>query len=208
MRDLQRLVVAGTAACLLVACGNSTTASLSSPTPTPTPTQTAATKLAANADACALVTPDDATLLLGQGQLKPGAAPTAEPIPGGVPTMTGGSTCYYHGLPYAGSKTAGLVQVFLVRFTTPAAAHDSFQQVLASLSSPSGPALKPVSGLGDEAYSASGPLPSPASGTASVIGVRKGSVAFVISAGVNTGYGPADFPGAVQSLAQKVTARL
>lgn len=206
MRGLNRLAIVGTAACLLVACGgNSATSSQSSPTPTPTPS--AATKLTANADACALVTPDDAASLLGPGQLKPGAAPTAEPLSGGTATMLSGSTCYYHGLPYAGSNTAGLVQVFLIRFTTSAAAHDGFQQVLASVTA-GGPSLNPVSGLGDEAYSTSYPLPSPMSGTGAVIGVRKGSVAFMISAGVNTGHGPADFPGAVLALAQKVTARL
>ena len=208
MHVFNRPAIVGTAAFLMIACGASPTSSTSNPTPAPTPSPTppAATKLSANADACALVTPDDATSLLGQGQLKPGAVPTAEPISGAFPGVLNGSTCYYHGLPYAGAKTAGLVEVFLLRFSSPATAHDGLQQALASMSG--GPSLKPTSGVGDEAFSTSFALPSPASGTGAVIGVRKGSVGFVISAGVNTGHGPADFPGAVLALAQKVAARL
>lgn len=197
----------GTASILLIACGASPTAGPSAQAAnSPTPSPSTATKLSANADACALVTPDDATSILGQGQLKPGAAPTAEPASGGPPTMLSGSSCYYHGLPYAGANTAGLVQVLVGRFTTSATAHDGLLQLLATLQG--GPSPVPVSGLGDEAFSMTAALPAPASGTSAYIYVRKGSVDFMISAALNTGHGTADLPGAVLALAQKVVAEL
>lgn len=205
MRGLSRLVTVGVAAFLLSACGASSPSSSASPqaTTSSSPTASAVTKLDANADACALVTSDDATALLGQ--LAPGPAPTAAPVPGGPPSMLSGSSCFYHGVRTV--DDAGLVQALLGRFSDASAAHVALQQLVTVTFQ--GAPTQPVSGVGDEAIEVNQPLPTPyTTGRFVVIAVRKGAAAFIISAGVLTGHGPADVHGAVLALAQKAASRL
>jgi hypothetical protein len=205
MRGLSRQVTVGVAAFLLSACGASSPSSTASSqtTPSSSPSNSAATKLAANADACAMVTSEDATALLGE--LAPGPAPTAAPVPGGPPSMLSGSSCFYHGVRTV--NDAGLVQALLGRFSDASAAHVALQQLVTVTFS--GAPTQPVSGVGDEAIEVNQTLPTPyTSGRFVVIAVRKGAAAFIITAGVLTGHGPADVHGAVLALAQKVASRL
>lgn len=202
-----RWLIAFGAALVLAACGGGSTSS-QVPAPSSTTTTSASTPttstvgtLGADADACALVTTDDAKSVLGELGAVP--TPTASAAPGGVPGMLNATVCSYR------ASQAGDMSVLLAHFTDSAAAHNAVAQLL-SLAAQGNPSFpqQSVSGLGDEAFSMMGQLPPPSSGTGFGVAVRKGAVAFVISGGVLTGHGPADVQGAVQALANKAVSKL
>jgi len=116
------------------------------------------------------------------------------------------STCEYR------RRSIGILQVFVGRFNDSETADAGMQQLIQALNSsqPVTPvAQAAVSGLGDEAISASATLPAPiGGGEFAALFVRKGSVVFFLVAAVNADGAPAGLVARVQNLGEKVVGKL
>ncbi len=161
-------------------------------------------------DACALVAPADAAAVLGAPD--PRGLPPTEGLPMPPPGLVEGSGCTYRTNlhPAQGGAPPGVLGVLIGRFTDPGAAHLGMQQLLQLIGAATSPiTASAIPGLGDEAIGAAGAFPAElGGGQGAALAVRKGSVVFLLSAGVSGEAAPADLAARVQKLGEKVLARL
>jgi len=161
-------------------------------------------------DACVLVAPADAEAVLGAPD--PRGLPPTEGLPQPPPGLVEGSACDYRTAlgPNVSGGPGGVLTVLVGRFTDTGTAHLGMQQLIQALNSSTQPVTQAaVSGLGDEAISASATLPAPISGgQLAALFVRKGSVVFVLVAAVDADGAPAGLVARVQNLGEKVVGKL